>query len=80
MHLNGKISKMQLNGGKLAGSMQMDRIFMFMKKTASGGCLPLPRGYIHVYLSSYTFFFSIQFNSLFRKPYSLLESTIHISC
>ena len=26
----------------------MDR-FMFMKKMSSGGCLPLPRGYIHVY-------------------------------
>ena len=25
MHLNGKNSKMPLNGGKLAGSMQMDR-------------------------------------------------------
>ena len=26
----------------------MDRIFMFMKKCPRG-CLPLPRGYIHVY-------------------------------
>ena len=35
MHLNGKngkISKMQLNGWKLAGSMQIDRKFMFLKK------------------------------------------------
>ena len=32
MHLNGKNSKIPLNGGKLAGSMQMDRRFMFMKK------------------------------------------------
>ena len=28
----------------------MDRKFMFMKtKLTPGGCLPLPRGYIHVY-------------------------------
>ena len=27
----------------------MDRRFVFMKKVYSGGCLPLPRGYIHVY-------------------------------
>ena len=27
----------------------MDRRFMFMKKIAPGGCLPLSRGYIHVY-------------------------------
>ena len=36
-------------GRKLAGSMQIDRRFMFMKKKSLGGCLPLPRGYIHVY-------------------------------
>ena len=46
----GKFSKMLLNGGKLAGSMQMDRNFMVMKEMSSGGCLPLSRGYIHVYL------------------------------
>ena len=35
---------------KLAGSMQMDRKFMFMEKNLTpGGCLPLPWGYIHVY-------------------------------
>ena len=29
----------------------MDRRFMFMeKKMSSGGCLPLPLGYIHVYI------------------------------
>ena len=28
----------------------MDRRFMFMRKILiPGGCLPLPRGYIHVY-------------------------------
>ena len=28
----------------------MDRKFMFMEKNLTpGGCLPLPRGYIHVY-------------------------------
>ena len=32
-------------GGELAGSMQMDRRFMFMKKNV---CL-CPEGYIHVY-------------------------------
>ena len=36
-------------GGKLAGSMQMDRRFMLMEKMSSGGCVPLPLGYIHVY-------------------------------
>ena len=29
--------------------MQMDRRFMFMEKVSSGGCLPPPLGYIHVY-------------------------------
>ena len=46
MHLNGEISKMLLTGGKLAGSM--DTRFMVLKMS-SGGCLPLSRGYIHVY-------------------------------
>ena len=27
----------------------MDRRFMFMEKMSSGGCLPPPLGYIHVY-------------------------------
>ena len=27
----------------------MDRRFMFMEKMSSGGCLPPPPGYIHVY-------------------------------
>ena len=45
----GKNSKMELNEGKLAWGMQMDRKFMFMKKLTPGGCLPLPWGYIHVY-------------------------------
>ena len=27
----------------------MDRTFMFMEKNVLRGCLPLPRGYIHVY-------------------------------
>ena len=36
-------------GGKLAGNMQIDRRFMFMEKMSSGGCLPPPQGYIHVY-------------------------------
>ena len=27
----------------------MDRRFMFMKTKSPGGCLSLPRGYIHVY-------------------------------
>ena len=33
----GKFSKMLLNGGKLAGSMQMDRRFMIMKKKCPQG-------------------------------------------
>ena len=36
-------------GGELAGSMQMDRRFMFMEKMSSGGCLPRPLGFIHVH-------------------------------
>ena len=40
---------MLLNGGKLAGSMQMDRRFMIMKKVVLRGLsAPVP-GYIHVY-------------------------------
>ena len=31
----------------IAGCMQMDRIFMFMKKMSPGGCLPLPRSYVY---------------------------------
>ena len=39
----------KLDGGKLAGSMQMDRRFMLMKQFyPHRSCLPLPRGYIHV--------------------------------
>ena len=44
----GKVSKMLLNGGKLAGNMQMDRRFMLMEKMSSGVCLLPPPGYIHV--------------------------------
>ena len=36
-------------GGELAGSMQMDRRFIVMKKMSSGSCLPLFRGFIYVY-------------------------------
>ena len=36
-------------GGGLAGNMQTDRRFMLMEKMSSGGCLPPPPGYIHVY-------------------------------
>ena len=36
---------------KRAGNEQIDRRFMFMKKRLTqGDCLPLPRGYIHVYV------------------------------
>ena len=46
MNLNGENSYNMIGGAKLAGNGQMDRIFMFL---SPGGCLPLPRGYIHVY-------------------------------
>ena len=50
MHLNGKNRKISYNGRKLARNEQMDRKFMFMKIFwGPGGCLPLPRGYIHAY-------------------------------
>ena len=52
MHLNGKNSKMELNGDKLAWTMQMVRKFICMKKMFLEGFLPLPRGYIHVYGTS----------------------------
>ena len=49
MHLNGKNRKMSYNGKNLAKNEQMDRKFMFMKIFwGPEGCLPLPRGYIHV--------------------------------
>ena len=38
------------NGGKLADAKDtIDRIILLMKKMTPMGCLPLPRGYIHVY-------------------------------
>ena len=41
---------MSFNGKKLARNEQMDRIFMFMKIFwGLEDCLPLSRGYIHVY-------------------------------
>ena len=53
MHLNGKNRKISFNGRKLNRNEQMDRKFMFMINYENilgpGGCLPLPRGYIHVY-------------------------------
>ena len=45
----GKFSKILLNGGKLAGNMQMDRRFMVMKKSVHRGLSALSQGYIHVY-------------------------------
>ena len=56
MHLNGEncqnvtFSKMLLNGGKLAGSMQMDRRFMVMKKCPQGVVGPCP-GAIYMYMT-----------------------------
>ena len=50
MHLNGKNRKISFNGRNLARNEQMDRKFMFMEiNLTTGGCLPLPWGYIHVY-------------------------------
>ena len=50
VHLNGKNRKMSFNGRKLARNQQMDKRFMFMKNILGpGGCLPRPRGCIHVY-------------------------------
>ena len=40
---------MLFNGGKPAGRMRIDRRFMVMKNMSLGDCLPLSRGYIHVY-------------------------------
>ena len=55
----GNLVKCYKMGGKLAGSMQMDRRFMFMKKKLSSrGYLPLSRGYIHVYDNDIQIFFS----------------------
>ena len=34
----------------LAANDQIDKRLMFLKNFASVGCLPLPRGYIHVYM------------------------------
>ena len=52
MHLNGKNRKISFNGRKLARNEQMDKKFMFMKIfLAQGGCLPLPQGYIYMYMT-----------------------------
>ena len=47
----------------------MDRRFMFMEKMTPGVCLPLPRGYIHVYDHN------IQ-TSTALKPLSQLKPTL----
>ena len=44
-----KISNV-IKWGKFAGSMQMDRRFMFMEKMSAGGCLPGPWA-IYMYLT-----------------------------
>ena len=50
MHLNWKNRNMSFNAKELARNEQMDRRFMFMKIfLGTEGCLPLPRGNIHVY-------------------------------
>ena len=47
----GKLSKMLFNGGKLAGSMQMDRRFMVMKKKCPQVVVcPCP-GAIYMYMT-----------------------------
>ena len=46
----GKFSKMLLNGGKLAGSKQVDRRFMVMKKIVIGVLCPCP-GAIYMYMT-----------------------------
>ena len=50
MHLNGKNRKMSFNGRKLARNEQIDRkIYVYENILGPVGCLPLPRGCIHVY-------------------------------
>ena len=61
MHLTGKNMKMSFNGRKLARNKQIERIYVYENILGPGGCLPLPRGYLHVYDQN------IQTSS-FRKP------------
>ena len=49
MHLTGKNRKMSFNGRKLARNEQIERIYVYENILGPGGCLPLPRGYLHVY-------------------------------
>ena len=50
LNVENKLNVIKWGGGGVAGSMQVDRRFVFMKIILTlGGFLPLPRGYIHVY-------------------------------
>ena len=49
MRLNGKNGTKSFIGKKPAANGQINFRFMFLKTNLTpGGCLPLPRGYIHV--------------------------------
>ena len=49
MHLNGKNRKMSLNGKNLLRMSKWQKMYVYENILGSEGCLPLPRGYIHVY-------------------------------
>ena len=74
----GKFSKMLFNGGKLAGSMQIDRRFMVMKKKlSSGGCLPLSRA-IYMYMT--IIFKDLLLNHLANQNQTLSGASLGKGC
>ena len=50
MHLNGgKLIKYDLRGKTCRKWADGQNVYVYEKILSPGGCLPLPRGYIHVY-------------------------------
>ena len=45
----GKIGKFHLMAENLLGMSNRQKIYVYENILGPGGCLPLPRGYIHVY-------------------------------
>ena len=67
----GKISKIELNGGKLAESMQMDRRFMFMKNF-------VPRGLAAPAPGLNTFIWSSYLNIFFSETAQPIKAKLYV--
>ena len=77
--LNGK-KLLQIKLDKLAANDQINRRFMFLKILTPQRCLPLPKGYIHVYAHYFQTSSSLKPLGQSKPNWSLLGKIEHKFC